>query len=299
MNVAPATSLCRLQRSQITSSTELDNRSTIDTLIHRDGKSANKKTAIKAGSLKMATAVASIEDLRLYFEAKCAKVLQIIELKGIEEDENSMEVLKVLHQELTELEDMINAFKNDIKNAKTLFKEAENLKKVLQSFKERGEYIASNMPKYLPGARLNVPISQPVLCERDKCKENEIKKQDVKSSKTVVNYHKIGYLTMEEFENAPRYLKGRMKYAQVNSAIDQMNEVLMTKYKILATKRAGMGEDIMKKYREFKEQENEETKGCYFFVDKDLKQFTNFKMDKTGMAILNILRHCSKLREKG
>lgn len=31
----------------------------------------------------MATAVASIEDLRLYFEAKCAKVLQIIELKGI------------------------------------------------------------------------------------------------------------------------------------------------------------------------------------------------------------------------
>ena len=64
-----------------------------------------------------------------------------------------MEVLKVLHQELNELEDMINAFKNDIKNAKTLFKEAENLKKVLQSFKERGEYIASNMPKYLPGAR--------------------------------------------------------------------------------------------------------------------------------------------------
>lgn len=40
-----------------------------------------------------------------------------------------------------------------------------------------------------------------------------------------------------------------MKYAQVNSAIDQMNEVLKTKYKILATKRTGMGEDIMKKYR--------------------------------------------------
>lgn len=55
--------------------------------------------------------------------------------------------------------------------------------------------------------RLNVPISQPVLCEKDKCKENEIKKQDVKSSKTVVNYHKIGYLTMEEFENAPRQVK--------------------------------------------------------------------------------------------
>lgn len=52
-----------------------------------------------------------------------------------------------------------------------------------------------------------MPISQPVLCEKDKCKENEIKKQDVKSSKTVVNYHKIGYLTMEEFENAPRQVK--------------------------------------------------------------------------------------------
>jgi hypothetical protein len=46
-----------------------------------------------------------------------------------------------------------------------------------------------------------------------------------------------------------RYLKGRLTYGQVNSAIDQIHQVLATKYKILNTKRLGMGEHLMKKYR--------------------------------------------------
>lgn len=46
-----------------------------------------------------------------------------------------------------------------------------------------------------------------------------------------------------------RYLKGRLTYAQVNSAIDQLDQVLAGKYKILGTKRAGMSENTMKKYR--------------------------------------------------
>jgi hypothetical protein len=37
--------------------------------------------------------------------------------------------------------------------------------------------------------------------------------------------------------------------------------------------------------------------GCYFFVDKDLKEFSSFKLDKVGQSILNILRHCGKLKE--
>ena len=46
-----------------------------------------------------------------------------------------------------------------------------------------------------------------------------------------------------------RYLKGRLTYAQLNSAVDQLDQVLAGKYKILGTKRLGMGENIMKKYR--------------------------------------------------
>jgi hypothetical protein len=37
--------------------------------------------------------------------------------------------------------------------------------------------------------------------------------------------------------------------------------------------------------------------GCYFFVDKDLKEFSSFKLDKVGQSMLNILRHCGKIKE--
>ena len=32
-------------------------------------------------------------------------------------------------------------------------------------------------------------------------------------------------------------------------------------------------------------------------MDKDLKEFSSFKLDKVGQSILNILRHCGKLKE--
>ena len=45
-----------------------------------------------------------------------------------------------------------------------------------------------------------------------------------------------------------RYLKGRLTYPQINSAIDQINQVLAAKFKILRTSRAGMSEHVMRKF---------------------------------------------------
>ena len=39
------------------------------------------------------------------------------------------------------------------------------------------------------------------------------------------------------------------------------------------------------------------TTGEYFFIDDDLKAYSQLKMDSTGRAILTMLRHCGRIRE--
>lgn len=163
-------------------------------------------------------------------------------------------------------------------------------------FHQRSEHIASNLPQHLPGKKS--VDSTKILKERNEepSAAQTSKKKQQKSAGSVA-YRKMEYLTTEEFEGVPKYLKGRLTYPQVNSAIDQIHKVLAAKYKILGTPRAGMSEHIMRKYRDFKEQETAETKGCFFFIDKDLKEYSTFKLDKSGQSTLNILRHCGKLKE--
>ncbi|CAB3988345.1 Spindle and kinetochore-associated 1 [Paramuricea clavata] len=238
-----------------------------------------------------------LEELGQYFEQKCANVSQILELRGIEDTEGATKALQAINNEVGEVEEMMNDFKKYLMQQQKLLKNAEALKDVFDGFQQRNEHIAANLPQHLPGRQSSGP-ARTVLKERDQAVSAESeKKAKVKPAAKTANYHKIDYLTTEQFDSVPKYLKGRLTYAQVNSAVDQIHQVLAAKYKILSTKRLGMGEHIMKKYREFKEQEMAETKGCYFFVDKDLKEFSSFKLDKVGQSILNILRHCGKLKE--
>lgn len=44
-------------------------------------------------------------------------------------------------------------------------------------------------------------------------------------------------------------------------------------------------------------QNKEGVKGCYWFLESDLKDGTALKLDKTGKSILTIMRHLGRLQE--
>ncbi|XP_028407141.1 spindle and kinetochore-associated protein 1-like [Dendronephthya gigantea] len=238
---------------------------------------------------------ANLEEIVSYFHQKCANVSQILELRGIDDSGDSLKTMQAINDEVTEVEEILNDFRKELTKQRKLLKHAETVKKALEGFEQRSEYISKNLPQHLPGNKLSKgPERAVVLAEKGQLASTTVER---KPKVKVANYHKIGYLTTEEFDSVPKYLKGRLDYTHVNNAIDQIHQALAAKYKILSTKRIGMGEHVMKKYREFKEQETAETKGCYFFINKDLKEFSSFKLDKVGQSILNILRHCGKLKE--
>nr|XP_006007904.1 PREDICTED: spindle and kinetochore-associated protein 1-like [Latimeria chalumnae] len=92
-------------------------------------------------------------------------------------------------------------------------------------------------------------------------------------------------------------MRGRLTYDQINRVIQEINKAVVKKYKILQQPKGALNNSTRKLLYRFEEEETKDTKGQYFFVDDDIKEFTNMKLDKKFQGMLNILRHCQRLRE--
>ncbi|XP_031470542.1 spindle and kinetochore-associated protein 1-like, partial [Phasianus colchicus] len=93
------------------------------------------------------------------------------------------------------------------------------------------------------------------------------------------------------------YMRGRLTLAQINASLQILHAAAASKYKILHQNPKSMTSSIRSLYHRFREEETKETKGEIFVVEADLKEFTQVKMDRRFHAVLNVLRHCQRLRE--
>uniref|UniRef100_A0AAQ4P9L1 SKA complex subunit 1 n=1 Tax=Gasterosteus aculeatus aculeatus TaxID=481459 RepID=A0AAQ4P9L1_GASAC len=125
---------------------------------------------------------------------------------------------------------------------------------------------------------------QPVLSENAK-----------KTTKSFVREMEV--ITMQEFESIPQYMKGRVPYDQLNAAVQSLNAAVSAKYKILHQSAKSLNNQTRKQRQRFKDQETKETKGHFFVVEDDIREFTRMKADKRFQGILNMLRHSQRLRE--
>lgn len=58
-----------------------------------------------------------------------------------------------------------------------------------------------------------------------------------------------------------RYMKGRVKYEQVNAIVDSFNQAIEGKYRLLHTARSKKSEAVKKQAHALKLQETKDTKG--------------------------------------
>uniref|UniRef100_A0A8I3WZQ5 SKA complex subunit 1 n=1 Tax=Callithrix jacchus TaxID=9483 RepID=A0A8I3WZQ5_CALJA len=93
------------------------------------------------------------------------------------------------------------------------------------------------------------------------------------------------------------YMKSRLTYGQINDVIKEINKAVMSKYKILYQPKKSMNSVARNLYHRFINEETKDTKGHYFIVEADIKEFTTLKVDKKFHVILSILRHCRRLSE--
>uniref|UniRef100_A0A8D0LBY7 SKA complex subunit 1 n=1 Tax=Sphenodon punctatus TaxID=8508 RepID=A0A8D0LBY7_SPHPU len=92
-------------------------------------------------------------------------------------------------------------------------------------------------------------------------------------------------------------MRGRLTYQQINGVIEEINKAVVSKYKILRQPMKSMNNANRNLCHRFQEEETKDTKGNFFIVEADIKEFTQLKVDKRFHSILSILRNCQRVRE--
>lgn len=97
------------------------------------------------------------------------------------------------------------------------------------------------------------------------------------------------------FDAVPKYIKGRLSYEKLIEICEALSNALTQKYKILATKRSGMSEETLRKFKVFKDQECESTEGFKFLSTPEFK-LLNIVLDAPTKGTLGVLKHTNALK---
>ncbi|XP_010072743.1 PREDICTED: spindle and kinetochore-associated protein 1-like, partial [Pterocles gutturalis] len=93
------------------------------------------------------------------------------------------------------------------------------------------------------------------------------------------------------------YMKGRLKCDQINAAVQDINKAIMGRYKILHCPLKSVNASVRNLYCRIMQEETEDTKGEFFIVEDDIREFTQMKVDRRFYNIIAILRHCQRVRQ--
>ncbi|XP_008584693.1 PREDICTED: spindle and kinetochore-associated protein 1 isoform X3 [Galeopterus variegatus] len=159
------------------------------------------------------------------------------------------------------------------------------------------EHLKENIPSHLP----QVTVTQSSFKGSGLDPEEPVKVEEPVPTKKPPKEQRIikemPFITCDEFNDVPAYMKSRLTYSQINDVIKEINKAIISKYKILHQPKKSMNSLARNLYHRFIDEETKDTKGHYFIVEADIKEFTTLKVDKKFHMLLNILRHCRRLSE--
>lgn len=239
---------------------------------------------------------ASIESLHFHVNSKIATIKKSLQLRNIANDPDMNTILKKIGLELAAVNELLNRFEAEVEQQENALNFLKDLRTSLDGDMKAVLHLNQNIPPHLP--RKAIATAPEMNGEPEECNKDASTHHDSrKPTKCSADTKEIAYITVQEFESVPPYMKGRLTYDQVNAAVRDINRAIICKYKILHLPVKSLNNVNRNLYHRFMEEETKETKGLFFVVDADIKEFCQKAVDKRFQGILSILRHCQRLRE--
>ncbi|XP_051498490.1 spindle and kinetochore-associated protein 1 isoform X1 [Apus apus] len=257
-------------------------------------------------------ASSDLEDLCFHINTKISTIKKTLQLRNIGQEPSLKSMLSKIGQEMVLLHDLLNKMETEVQQQEKLKALLKELQKSAEREQSEAQHLRENIPPHLPkptqsrkdgdlyssslrdGLELSITGLTGKCEEQGKAGEPERAKKPTKEQRPI---KEVALITAEEFESVPAYMKGRLTYDQINAVVQEMNKAVVGKYKILHQPLKSMSAPVRNLYHRFIEEETKDTKGGFFIVEADIKEFTQLKADKRFHSILNILRHCQRVRE--
>lgn len=243
----------------------------------------------------------TIDDLIEDFNVKVTGIRIALEIRQAQGGtaKISQHLLQKIYRDILSLKSSHVEMKAQVASAKEELKKTVEMRKNITEMNKEIDYMMSNIPQHLPQMVVSGGSAKSSSTESSVGGDSTYSHsaQTPKKKKPTLSVPTIQYITLEEFDSIPKYMKGRTPYEAMNIAIDNINTSIAFKYRLLGKARSLLGSNDMKKYRAFKAQETNETTGLYFCTMEDLKSHPGFKLENTAKTILTCFRHTCRIRE--
>ncbi|XP_022597505.1 spindle and kinetochore-associated protein 1 [Seriola dumerili] len=236
--------------------------------------------------------MSELVDISLHLQNRISSLHRILDLSTAELPQTKM---KKLGQELFGLERLLEQFEKCVEQQREQLKQLKEVDQFFQNDMKDVQHMKDNIPAHMPRKKGAGSGNEPVKKKEEAADVHITQTETVRKTKTHVR--EVEFITMPEFDGIPQYMKGRVSYDQLNAAVQSINTAVTAKYKILHQSLKTLHNHARKLHQRFKEQETKHTKGQYFVVEDDIREFTQMKVDKRFQGILNMLRHCHRLKE--
>ncbi|KAM6167774.1 SKA complex subunit 1 [Erethizon dorsatum] len=237
-----------------------------------------------------------LEQLCSHINEKIGNIKKTLSLRNLGQEPTLKTILNKIGDEIIIVNELLNKFELEIQ-----YQEQTNisLKELCESLEEDYkdvEHLNENVPPHLPQVTTQNLVNGSELDSEEpvKAEEPEPTKKPPKEQKII---KEMLFISTDEFNGIPSYMKSRLTYCQINDVIKEINKAVVSKYKIVHQPKKSMNSVNRNLYQRFINEETKDTKGHYFIVEADIKEFTTLKADKRFHVILNILRHCRRLSE--
>nr|XP_035966020.1 spindle and kinetochore-associated protein 1-like [Halichoerus grypus] len=242
-------------------------------------------------------ASSDLEQLGSHINEKIANIKRTLSLRNCGQEPTLKTTLDKIGDEIIVVNELLNKLELEIQYQEQTNHSLKELCESLEEDYKDVEHLKENIPPHLP----QVTVSQNFADVSDLDPEEAVKAEEPvptkKPPKEQRSIKEMLFITSDEFNGIPAYMKSRLTYCQINDVIKEINKAVVSKYKILHQPKKSMSSVARNLYHRFIDEETKDTKGHYFIVEADIKEFTALKADKRLHVILNILRHCRRLSE--
>ncbi|KAE8636719.1 hypothetical protein XENTR_v10003104 [Xenopus tropicalis] len=235
-----------------------------------------------------------LDELCSHVNSKISLIKKTLQLRNIGQDPSLNSVLSKIAFEMHSLYNLLNNLETEVQRQETIANSLRELQATVERDFTEASHLKENIPPHLPKrtqSSSSAPDEAPEMVVKVAAPEPAKKPSKEKPIK------EMELITVHEFGTVPAYMKNRLTYEQINNIIEELNKAVVGKYKILHQPLKSLSNQARKQLSRYKEEETKDTKGQFFIVDQDIKDFTQVKVDKRFHGMLSILRHCHRLRE--
>ncbi|XP_062410368.1 spindle and kinetochore-associated protein 1 [Sardina pilchardus] len=231
-----------------------------------------------------------LEELTDHINSRISKVKNLMHLRAIGNDPEKQKIFRKIAEEVSGMTKLLDQFEKCVADERDSLKQLEELNELVEEDLQNAVHMAENIPSHMPVPTSAVNEVLPVQNENEPPSKDQAKK----SRKQI---KEMEFITVHEFDTIPPYMKGRVTYDVLNSAVRSINKTVTEKYKILQQPLRTLNNTSRKLYDRFKENETGETRGHFFVVEADLRELAQVTVDKRFLNLLSMLRHCQRLKE--